>query len=153
MRRIFLTVLALTALALSVMIIPSGAATSTVRPGPLFAVLLGENEIPAGDPDGRGAANVIVDDGSTLCFGLTVAEIDTPVAAHIHRGDKHENGPVVVTLTRPSGGDPGASSGCVAADPDLLAEILAKPKDFYVNVHSTAFPGGAVRGQLFRETH
>lgn len=152
MRRIFLTVLALTALALSVMIVPSGAVTK-IPDGPLFAVLLGENEIPPADPDGRGAANVIIHEGSQLCFGLSVTGIDSPVAAHVHRGTKHENGPVVVPLTPPSSGDPGASSGCVAAASELLAEILTKPADFYVNVHSAAFPGGAVRGQLFRETH
>jgi CHRD domain len=45
-------------------------------------------------------------------------------------------------------GDPGASSGCVAIDPALAAEIQANPRGFYANVHTTAFTAGAVRGQL-----
>lgn len=151
MKRTVLAVAAILAIAASALLTTAQAAT--VRPGPLFAVLAGENEIPAGDTDGRGAANVIIHQGSQLCFGLTVTGIDTPVAAHVHRGTKHENGPVVVPLVQPSAGDPGASSGCVSAPSELLAEILTKPADFYVNVHSTAFPGGAVRGQLFRDTH
>lgn len=119
----------------------------------LFAVLLGENEIPAGDPDGRGAANVIIHQGEQLCFGLSVTGIGDPTAAHIHRGGKHEVGGVVVTLTPPSTGDPGASAACVPIGADLAAEILDKPHEFYVNVHNVAFPGGALRGQLFRDTH
>jgi hypothetical protein len=37
----------------------------------------------------------------------------------------------------------------------LAAEIQANPRGFYANVHTTAFPGGAVRGQLksLRHSH
>jgi hypothetical protein len=120
----------------------------------LFAELSGRNEISAttgqagaGDPDGFGSASFTFD-GDQVCFGITVANLDAPVAAHIHRGGKGVNGPVVVPLTQPATGDPGASSGCVAIDPALAAEIQANPRGFYANVHTTAFGGGAVRGQL-----
>jgi len=120
----------------------------------LFAQLSGRNEISAttgqrgaGDPDGFGSASFTFD-GDQLCFGITVANLDAPVMAHIHRGGKDVNGPVVVPLTQPATGDPGASSGCVPIAADLAAEIQANPRGFYANVHTTAFPAGAVRGQL-----
>jgi hypothetical protein len=119
----------------------------------LFAVLTGRNELGpdgnggAGDPDGFGSFTATVD-GTQLCFGITVKNLDQPVAAHIHRGRPNENGPVVVPLTQPATGDPGASSGCVTVDAALADEILRHPRKFYANVHTAAFPGGAVRGQL-----
>jgi hypothetical protein len=124
----------------------------------LFAVLSGRKEVDAngrrgaGDPDGRGSFTATVD-GNQLCFGITVTNLDQPVAAHIHRGKPNENGPVVVPLTQPSAGDPGASSGCVTVDPALAQDILKHPHKYYANVHTTAFPGGAARGQLFRKSH
>jgi CHRD domain len=124
----------------------------------LFAVLNGRKEVDAsgrrgaGDPDGRGSFTATVD-GNQLCFGITVTNLDQPVAAHIHRGKPNENGPVVVPLTAPSAGDPGASSGCVTVDPVLAQDILKHPHKYYANVHTTAFTGGAARGQLFRKSH
>jgi CHRD domain len=125
----------------------------------LFAQLSGRNEISAttgergaGDPDGFGSASFTFD-GGQVCFGITVANLDAPVMAHIHRGRKTENGPVVVPLTPPTTGDPGASSGCVAIDPALAAEIQANPRGFYANVHTGAFQAGAVRGQLKTPRH
>ena len=36
--------------------------------------------------------------------------------------------------------------------PGIVAEILANPEGFYVNVHNNEFPNGAVRAQL-AESH
>lgn len=126
----------------------------------LFADLNGRNELDAttlqpgaGDPDGFGSASFTID-RDQLCFGITVGNLDAPVMAHIHKGRKFENGPVVVPLTPPSSGDPGASSGCVqVTDAALLADIQAHPRAYYANVHTGPFPGGAVRGQLKRLGH
>ena len=122
----------------------------------LFADLNGRNELDAttlqpgaGDPDGFGSASVTIN-GTSLCFGITVGNLDTPTMAHIHKGRKFENGPVVVPLTPPTAGNPGASSGCVTVDAALAGDILAHPRAYYVNVHTAAFPAGAVRGQLKR---
>jgi hypothetical protein len=124
----------------------------------LFASMNGANEINAntgskgaGDPDGAGGSTVTFD-GTDVCFGITVKNLDSPVAAHIHLGNANENGPVVVTLAPPADGDPGASSGCVTGvDSALAAAIMANPSKYYVNVHTAVFPGGAVRGQLFKK--
>jgi hypothetical protein len=125
----------------------------------LFAVLTGRNEVDAngrrgaGDPDGRGSFTAIVD-GNQLCFGVTVTNVDQPNAAHIHAGRRNQSNPPLVPLTpQPSSGDPGAASGCVTVDPAVAQAILKNPHKYYFNVHTAAFPNGAVRGQLSRKPH
>jgi len=120
----------------------------------LFAVLRGANEISpttgkrgAGDPDGRGGATITID-GTAICWGITVTNLSQPVAAHIHKAKRNQNGPIVVPLSQPATGDPGASSGCTMADADLARDIQRHPSRYYVNVHTVDFPGGAARGQL-----
>jgi hypothetical protein len=118
-----------------------------------FAALNGNKEIGndgqtgAGDRNGRGAFNAIID-GDKLCFGLTVANIGKPVAAHIHQARRGKNGDVVLTLKHPRAGDPGASSACTDISSSLARDIRDNPRRFYVNVHNAKFPDGAVRGQL-----
>jgi CHRD domain-containing protein len=124
----------------------------------LFAVLTGRNEVDAngrrgaGDPDAHGSFTAIVD-GNQLCFGITVTNLDTPTMAHIHKGRRNENGAIVVPLTQPPSGDPGASGGCTTIDPALGQAILKNPHKYYANVHTAAFPNGAARGQLNRKSH
>ncbi len=129
----------------------SAGDTSTV----LKASLDGREEVAngardnriVGDPNGRGEAYVFGVDGEAtrLCYVLTVDKIDTATAAHIHEGRPGQNGPVVVNLAPPADG---SAAGCVTADAQTVAEILADPHDYYVNVHNAEHPGGAVRGQL-----
>jgi hypothetical protein len=123
---------------------------------PFFAVLLGGNEVDsagnanAGDQDGRGSATVIVHGQGKLCFGITVTGIDKPTAAHIHRKFAGQNGPIVVTLTPPATGNPGASSKCLSGiSQSLLNDIRDGAGEFYINVHTGRFPNGALRGNLF----
>lgn len=115
-----------------------------------FGVLKGANEVGGGDRNGRGSFTGILD-GNRLCYGLTVTNIADPIAAHIHRGSRNENGDVVVPLKHPRNGDPGARSGCRNISSSLADELRSNPNRFYVNVHNTPFPGGAVRGQLFND--
>jgi|SRR5215218_1299568 len=133
-------------------------ATASKEKRALFAVMTGRKEVDAdgnkrvGDPDGRGTFSATID-GGKLCFGITVANIDTPVAAHIHKGRPNQAGGIVLPLTAPTEGDPGASSACVDIDPALATAILKNPHKYYANVHTGPFAGGAVRGQLFGKTH
>jgi hypothetical protein len=122
---------------------------------PKFAVLSGANEISpsgrrnAGDRTGRGSFTMLRTSSGTLCFGLVVNGIADPTAAHVHRGRRGRNGPIVITLGTPNDGNPGSSSGCLQGfSPSLTREIVTHPSRFYVNVHNADFPGGALRGQL-----
>jgi hypothetical protein len=121
---------------------------------PLFAALNGKNEIAqdgtkgAGDKDGGGSFSAVIKD-TALCYGLAVRDIEDPIAAHIHRGGPNKNGPIVVPLTAPQTGDPGNSSNCTTVSSRLIAQIRAHPGRFYVNVHTSDFKDGAIRGQLF----
>ncbi len=113
----------------------------------LAASLSGANEVPGpGDPDGTGNVTLWFNaDAGRVCFNLTVSNIAPATLAHIHRGTSTQAGPIVVDLVAPTSG---SSSGCSDASEALINEILANPMGFYVNVHNTPFPGGAVRGQL-----
>jgi len=113
---------------------------------PLVALLSGANEVPPADPDGSGAAAVTVDlDAGEVCYDVSYKDIGTVVGSHIHQAVAGQNGPIVVPLTAL----PGANHGCeLVADATLLAHILATPADFYVNIHTSDFGTGAIRGQL-----
>lgn len=133
-----------------------GASAASAQGMHFFAVLNGGNEISntgaanAGDPNGYGTAHVMFAGAGRLCFGISVFGISTPTMAHIHEAEAGSNGSVRVTLTAPSAGNPGSSSGCVTGiAAALLARIRNTPGNFYINVHTGQFPDGAVRGQLF----
>jgi len=127
------------------------AAAADAQGGRHFTVpLTGAAEVPGpGDLRGSGAATLRLDVAprSQICYELKVANIPLPATgAHIHRGLATESGGVVVLLTAP--GADGTSSGCTAVTHELAQEILANPAQFYVNVHTSDRPAGALRGQL-----
>jgi len=113
---------------------------------PLHADLSGANEVPlAGDPNGTGRAVIRVNPGQgTVCYDITVENVDPVLAAHIHIGAVGIPGAIVVPLP-PSGG---AISGCQDVDRNLAKAIMKDPEAYYVNVHNAPFPLGAARGQL-----
>lgn len=115
----------------------------------------------AGDPNGRGEAYVFGIDGdpTTLCYVLTVSKIADldqapggPRMAHLHEAPAGQNGPVEVNLAFPQGGQ---AADCLTEgeegkglEPGEVQEILSNPEAYYVNVHNSEYPAGAVRGQL-----
>jgi hypothetical protein len=144
-RRLALSVVMVLALLLPAAVLAQGP-TPSGNVYSLFATLRGDTGVPPGDPDGFGYARVTIDlDAFTVCYQLSVAGTDTPIAAHIHEGGPGEAGPVVVPFEAPA---TGLSKGCVDVDPALAAMIVNNPHGYYVNVHTGAYPPGAVRGQL-----
>jgi hypothetical protein len=127
-------------------VIMSGTAMAPSGGRPLSTSLSGAVEVPVGDPDGSGTAQLRLNQGQRrICFELTVADIEPATAAHIHVGGPGAAGPIVVGLIAPT---TGSSSGCVTADADIIKAIRQNPQGYYVNVHNAPFPAGAVRGQL-----
>ena len=143
---------------------PIGLASAGHTNEVLVADLDGRDEVTKGDPNGRGEAYVFGIDGAdgmtTLCYVLTVDKVATVTGAHIHEGAAGENGPVVANLAAPgSDGDaadcltegetgPGTTLKFPTEEAGIVQRILSNPEDFYVNVHTDEYPGGAIRGQL-----
>ena len=103
----------------------------------------------AGDSDGSGVASITINPGQgEICWQLSVADIALPAsAAHIHQAAPGIRGAIVVALSPPDA--TGIATGCVSGvNADLLRAIRTSPEGFYVNVHTSQFPAGAVRGQL-----
>ena len=125
----------------------------------VFNVQMSADQEPnnASTSESKGHAQVKIFPDGTMEFTFTVNNLsdETYTRAHIHKGPAGINGPIHWDFLE--AGNPVPS---VAGQPSqlrgiarpraaaVLADLLAHPDQYYVNVHSTAFPGGAVRGQL-----
>ena len=128
---------------------PDGAVRGQLlRFASLSATLTGASEVPGpGDADGGGDAFVVITRETVVCYALVVGDIGTPTAAHIHRAAAGQAGAIVVTLETPPAD--GFVLGCAdGLEPALVHDVADHPSDFSVNVHTAAFPEGAIRGQL-----
>jgi hypothetical protein len=116
------------------------------------ATLTGAAERPGpGDTDGSGTITITVNPGQKrICYDLTIANIATPTAAHIHIAPVTSPGPIVIPFPAPP---LGASSGCINVTSRQAAQLIAKPSAYYFNVHNAAFGPGAIRGQLSKASH
>jgi hypothetical protein len=127
---------------------PTAALSPTAGGTVLTATLSGANEVPPADLDGTGTATIrMIRGGAIVCYQLNVSNITLPAtAAHIHIGAAGTNGAIVVQLSPPDAS--GTAAGCATATRTVVANILDNPTGYYVNVHTTDFPSGAIRGQL-----
>jgi hypothetical protein len=126
----------------------------------LAASLRGANEVPvaggpaAGDKDGA-ALEFIKVEGDKVSVAVTWRGTGRPTMLHIHQGAKGTNGGVKIDFSRLIGEKARHHSltGSVKVDdPALLDALKSDPGSFYANLHTAAFPGGAVRGQLHKVT-
>jgi hypothetical protein len=143
MKKLFLVLVLVFALAVLTVNVALGAVTFT-------ATLSGASEVPGpGDPDGSGFASITVNSTAReICYFIHVSSITLPAtAAHIHIGSVSVPGPIVVPLIPPDA--TGTSFGCVSGvDQRLIRAIRNNTSHYYVNVHTSDFGPGAVRGQL-----
>ena len=125
-----------------------GAAANATHTGtPLVATLDGNAEVPGpGDANGNGEFSGWFDPAmGRICYTLGVGSLASPTMAHIHRGAAQVAGDVVVPLANPAHE---IADTCQQVAPALINEIIANPSGFYVNVHTTQYPKGAIRAQL-----
>ena len=120
----------------------ASATAAVQKGGSLHATLTGKVEVPKGDPNGTGTAEVKIA-GTTVCWEIKTAKVGKIVAAHIHKGAAGVAGPVVVPF-----GKVYKSKGCFNSTAKIVAAIKKNPSAYYVNVHNATYPGGALRGQL-----
>src|SRR5436190_8098756 len=147
----------LAALALRLTVSLSSVSAAGSRTGVFRLTLTGNQEATptcapptvCGDPDAVAGMILIVNPNrNTVCFLTRWSDIDgTVVAAHIHLAPVGVPGAVVVPLFSGSFASTDKTRGCVSAN-GLAGAILANPSAYYVNIHSTVFPAGAVRTQL-----
>ena len=129
-----------------------GQLTSATGTGTSFAGdLRGSGEVPPTGSHAVGAFLVTFGNDNSLTYEVHASQhLPGITAAHIHRGAAGVNGPIVIGLTTSTSTFVnGRLQGTFPPiDAALVNEIKANPAGFYVNVHTTAFPGGEIRGQL-----
>ena len=71
---------------------------------------------------------------------------------HIHQAAKGTNGPIVVSSNVASFADADGSGNVTAVVagtlPATLQAILDNPRNYYVNLHTSVYPNGAMREQM-----
>jgi hypothetical protein len=161
MRSQRLAIFCITCLLIAAIAAPASAASRTYT-----ASLSGAEEVPPVDTRARGQAIFkLSKDGQSLEYRLIVANIENVTQAHIHLAPAGQNGPVVAWLY-PSGPPvqliPGPSNGVLMTGSLTTASLvgplagqslsaLVEAMDIggaYINVHTTQFPGGEIRGQI-----
>jgi hypothetical protein len=135
------------------------ASASKGAPPTVFNTQLRAEQEPnnASTSESKGHAQVKVLADGTIEFTLVINNKsgETYTRAHIHKAAAGVNGPIhwdflEAGVPVASIGDQPATLRGVARPraAAVLNDLVANPDQYYVNVHSTVFPGGAIRGQL-----
>lgn len=127
-----------------------GANPPASQPAPtvtmFMATLSGANENPATNSTASGSVMLILNESSKKASISGTFTGMTATAAHIHGpAAKTANAGVLIPLT--------ISGNNLAGTADLTDAQIADLKAglWYANVHSAAFPGGEIRGQLEKQ--
>ncbi|MER7443908.1 CHRD domain-containing protein [Micromonospora avicenniae] len=120
------------------------------------AFLSGDQEVPVADgpavadPTGRAVAFVKARN-TQVDYSFAWVGIK-PTLGHLHKGRFGTNGSVVVPLfgTAVPATIVAISGTATGLDSTLVKDIAEHPSDYYANLHTADYPGGAVRGQLYK---
>lgn len=117
---------------------------ASLGPGPDRIALNGSSEVPPVTTDAAGEALFRVERDGSMQGKVTTQGL-AATAAHIHEAASGSNGPVIVPLARTAENEWSVPPGTRLSDAQLRSYRDGK---LYVNVHSAAYPGGEIRGQL-----
>lgn len=110
--------------------------------------LSGSNEVPSNTSTATGSVTVTFNNDTKVLTLTATYNGLTPTAAHIHNGAAGVNGPVVFPLGAAPFTSP-VSLTTVALTTAQESDL--KANNYYVNFHTTAFPGGEIRAQLIKQ--
>src|SRR6266536_4387718 len=121
----------------------------------LHAKLSAKNETTGSTSTAKGHTQIKVRNDGTIEFKTQILNKnhETFVAGHIHQAPAGVAGPIVVPLfvapAPPTSARHIKQGGVATPNPGTTgADLCQDPSGYYVNYHTTAFPGGAIRGQL-----
>jgi hypothetical protein len=137
---------------------------ATAQRGAYVAYLSSDEEVPRNNSRAGGMASFELT-AAGLRYYLTVDNITNLQMGHIHLGAPGQNGAIVVWLYPPappprliSGASNGLIQDGVITNANLVGALQGRTvRDLvnmietggaYVNLHTTAFPGGEIRGQI-----
>jgi hypothetical protein len=114
-------------------------------------ILTPGEEVPPANSQGYGVMRIAITRNDVLEAGIRIYNpgCETIVAGHIHLAPVGVAGPVVVPLYSGSITPKRETLRArVVLAPDVAQALRDDPDAYYVNYHSTAFPGGFIRAQL-----
>ena len=111
------------------------------------AIINGASETPANASTASGTATLTYNKDTKIFTVVVTFSGITATSGHIHKGDVGVAGGVIFGFTSPVTSPVNYTS--VALDATQDADLNANM--YYVNIHSAAFPGGEIRGQLIKQ--
>jgi hypothetical protein len=163
-----------TVLLFSVLVLVLAAMPAHAQGGTAVARLRPFDEVPALSTGGGGRFSATISaDGSEITYQLSYSNLNGVITqSHLHLAQKGVNGGIMIFLCSNLGNGPAGTQTCPTGNGTISGTITASnviggaaaqgltPGDLnavlralrvgvvYVNVHTSTFPGGEIRGQL-----